>query len=119
MIPHDSCLVLIENYTFLCILHQDNIFVGLKMFMSRLKENIPRLFNDVFNVFWQYLASCLFLPDSFTLAGKLEDSALELLNWLDYPFQVPKRSFQTIGVLHMWPTMLAILDYMRVLAEVN
>ena len=72
-------------------------------------------FVSVFNFLYNFLDSQFInrLPST-----KFEEEALRVLKGLNYPGNLTKSSFVTMGSLHSWPTVLGALSYLCNLAKI-
>jgi len=81
-------------------------------------KNFPltsKEFVGVFNFLYHFLDSQFInrLPST-----KFEEEALRVMKGLNYPGNLTKSSFVTMGSLHSWPTVLGALSYLCNLAKI-
>ena len=56
----------------------------------------------------------------FAIAGKrLEQEIPTILKQIRYPTTVSKSSFQTLGTNHSWPSVLGVIHYIVLAAQIN
>ena len=81
-------------------------------------KNFPltsKEFVSVFNFLYHFLDAQFInrLPST-----KFEEEALRVMKGLNYPGNLTKSSFVTMGSLHSWPTVLGALSYLCNLAKI-